>query len=304
MPQQLWKKTLAFGFAFAVTSAFAQDSTDLFTQALLESRQEDQDKTEVVEATFKATRIINGNSVETTKAGLLDFRVAHRFGFLNQGLYDFFGLDNATTRLSLDYGITNRLMVGIGRSTFQKQMDMFAKYKLLQQTRGKHVMPVSLSLLASAIIRTQRESDPTVKRSLGDKTTYAFQAILARKLNENTSLQLMPTLVHYNLAPVGVPNNDQVSLGAAARQRISKRVSITAEYYYQFDQPDGTYNSIGIGVDIETGGHVFQLHLTNSTGMTERTFINETTGNFWDGDIHFGFNISRVFRIKKYSPAP
>jgi hypothetical protein len=288
----------------AAVTVKAQDSTDLFRQALEESRQADSNRTEKVEATFKTTRIIHGHSVETTRKGILDFRVAHRFGFLNQGLYNFFGLDNATTRLSLDYGITDRLAVGIGRSTFQKQVDGFVKFRLLQQTTGRHVMPVSVTLVAAMNVKTLREADPAIKRSFSDKSSYAYQALIARKFNDNTSLQLMPTVVHYNLVPAGINANDRYAIGIGGRQRLSRRVSVTAKYYLQTDQIQDTHNSVAFGVDIETGGHVFQLHLTNSTGMTERTFINETSGNFWDGDIHFGFNISRVFTIKKYNKAP
>ncbi len=283
----------------AMAGLLKAQETDLFKQAEEESRKADSLSTEKVYATFKATRLMNGHTVETIKKGLLDFRVAHRFGFLNEGAENFFGLDNATTRLSLDYGISNRLMVGIGRSTYLKQMDGFVKYRLLEQATGYKPVPVSVTLLASAAIRTLKETDPTQNRTTWEKTSYAWQVLIARKLNDNTSLQLMPTLVHYNMVPLATDKNDRFSLGFGGRQKISKRVSINAEYYWQFNKFAGYYNSLAVGVDIETGGHVFQLHLTNSTGMTERTFIHETTGRWEKGDIHFGFNISRVFNLCK-----
>lgn len=276
----------------------AQD-VDLFKAAKEESAKEDSSKTELVAATFKSTRLINGHSVETIKEGLLDFRISHRFGFINQGLYDFFGLDNATERLGLEYGVSNRFMVGVGRSTYQKQMDGFAKYRLLQQSTGKVNMPLSVTLLASAVVKTIKETDPTSKRTSSDKTSFAYQVLIARKFSDNTSLQIMPTMIHYNLVPLASDPNDMFSLGIGGRQKISKRVSINAEYYWQFNKFTGYYNSLAIGVDIETGGHVFQLHFANSTGMTEPTFIHETIGSWSKGDIHFGFNISRVFKIKK-----
>jgi len=254
---------------------------------------------EYVEATFKSTHLINGHSIETTKAGLLDFRISHRFGLLNSGSYNFFGLDNATERLGLDYGITNNIGIGIGRSTFQKQMDGFVKVKLLKQSTGPKASPISITGVAAVIVKTLKDSDPALQRTTSDKTSYAYQLIIARKFSASTSIQLMPTMVHYNLLPLAKDPNDLYSLGIGARQKLSKRLSLTAEYYYQFNQFSGYYNSLALGVDIETGGHVFQLHFTNSTGLTESTFINQTSGKWENGDIHFGFNISRVFKIKK-----
>ncbi len=285
-------------FVFCITKA---QEIDLFKEA-----KDNKDSTirEAVESTFKSTHLINGHSIETTKGGLLDFRISHRFGFVNTGTYEFFGLDNSTVRLGLDYGITNRLGIGIGRSTFQKQMDGFVKYKILQQSTGYHASPVTITGLVAVNIKTLKDLDPTKQFSTGDKTSYAYQLLIARKLNKNTSIQLMPALVHYNIVPLANDPNDLYSLGIGARQKVSKRISINAEYYYQFNKFSGTYNSLAIGVDIETGGHVFQLHFTNSTGMTERTFIHETTGRWSNGDIHFGFNISRVFKLKKQKLTP
>jgi hypothetical protein len=285
-------------FSLLIATASVQVATaqeiDLFKTA-----DSSQPQKEYIEATFKSTHLINGHSIETTKAGLLDFRISHRFGLINSGSYNFFGLDNATERLGLDYGITNNISVGIGRSTFQKQMDGFLKVKLLKQSTGPHASPVSITSLAAVIIKTLKDSDPNIKRSTSDKTSYAYQLIIARKFSSSTSIQLMPTMVHYNLVPLANDPNDLYSLGIGARQKLSKRLSLTAEYYYQFNQFSGYYNSFALGVDIETGGHVFQLHFTNSTGLTESTFINQTSGKWENGDIHFGFNISRVFKIKK-----
>lgn len=130
---------------------------------------------------------------------------------------------------------------------------------------------------------------------------YSAQLLIGRKLSESLSLQLMPTLIHYNLATGVNDPNDVFSIGAGGRMKLSKRVSLNAEYYYQIPgyQISGTQNSLALGFDIETGGHVFQLNVTNSTGMTERSFISETTGDFLKGDIRFGFTISRVFTIVK-----
>ncbi len=277
----------------------AQDTLDIDKMLDEEMNKKKSEVSEFAEATFKSSRIINGHSIENTQRGVMDFRIAHRFGTLNRGFYELFGLDNASMRMSFDFGLTDRLMVGVGRSTFEKQYDAFFKYRILRQ-RENGKMPVSLSLMASTMLRTLKYTD-NIDRNFSDKLQYAYQLILARKFSSDFSLQLMPTLVHYNLVPKANDPNDLISLGVGGRLKISQRVSVNAEYYYQL--PDhklpGTYNSLSVGFDIETGGHVFQLHFTNSTGMTERTFITETTGQWGQGDIHFGFNISRVFQLSK-----
>jgi hypothetical protein len=255
----------------------------------------------LVANTFYTTRIVNGHSIEQTAGGVLDFRISHRFGKINDGLYNLFGLDNATMRIGLDYGITDKLMIGVGRSSFQKQLDAFLKYRLLSQTENNGIMPISMSFMSSIMINTLKWEFPNRKNYFTSRLYYAHQLLIARKFSKNTSLQLMPAIVHYNLVSNSDDPNDLFSIGIGGRQRITKRVSVNAEYYYQLpgSQFERTRNSLSLGIDIETGGHVFQLHVTNSTGMTERTFINETYGGWEKGDLLFGFNISRVFSLKK-----
>lgn len=255
--------------------------------------------TDITTGTFKATRIVNGQSIENVGSGVLDFKILHRFGALNQGGYNFFGLDQATMRLGLDYGINNRLTVGIGRSTFEKQYDAFLKYKIIRQQKGAKNIPFSLSYASSVIYKSLRDATTTYTPYTSDKFSYANQLLLASKINDYLSIQLTPTLIHYNMVETKTIPNDFYSLGFGFRQRVSKRVNITTEYFYRFNKLDGYYNPLSVGVDIETGGHVFQLHVSNSTGMTERTFINETTGSWGKGDLRFGFNISRVFTLRK-----
>ena len=255
--------------------------------------------TDITTGTFKATRIVNGQSIENVGSGVLDFKILHRFGALNQGGYNFFGLDQATMRLGLDYGINNRLTVGIGRSTFEKQYDAFLKYKIIRQQKGAKNIPFSLSYASSVIYKSLRDATTTYTPYTSDKFSYANQLLLASKINDYLSIQLTPTLIHYNMVDAKTIPNDFYSLGFGFRQRVSKRVNITTEYFYRFNKLDGYYNPLSVGVDIETGGHVFQLHVSNSTGMTERTFINETIGSWGKGDLRFGFNISRVFTLRK-----
>ena len=255
---------------------------------------------DIVTSTFKTTRIINGQSIENVGKGVLDFRILHRFGPLSDGGYNFFGLDQASMRLGLDYGISRTLMVGVGRSTFDKQYDGFVKWRILSQTTGGINFPFALSYAGTMIYKSLK--NPTGLSYTPyetDRFTYAHQLILARKFNDAFSMQLTPTMVHYNLVASSTLPNDFYSLGIGLRQRISKRVNITSEYFYRYNKLDGYHNSFSVGFDIETGGHVFQLHVTNSTGMTERTFINETTGEWGKGNLRFGFNLSRVFTIKK-----
>jgi hypothetical protein len=286
--------TLITFFSFA---AFGQD--DLMK--MLEEETEKDKKPDYATATFKTTRLINGHSVENVAAGVLDFRISHRFGYISGGAYELWGLDEASMRLGLDYGLTRWWMIGVGRSTYQKQYDGFTKVKLLRQSSGVRSMPITLSAFGSMMYKSLKFDDPNRDNYYTSNLYYSGQLLIARKFNESLSLQLMPTIVHYNLVPEATDPNDLFSVGIGGRMKISKRTSLNIEYYYQL--PDyklpGTTNSLAIGFDIETGGHVFQLYCTNSTGMTERTYINETTGNFFKGDIRLGFTISRVFTVKK-----
>ncbi|WP_462253644.1 DUF5777 family beta-barrel protein [Ferruginibacter sp.] len=283
-------------FAFCCT-AKAQDTTDIMSQ--LES--ETENTTDYTTATFKTTRLINGHTVENVGKRVLDVKISHRFGKVNGGGYELFGLDNATMRMGFDYGITDYLMVGIGRSTYQKTYDAFFKLKILRQSKGKRNMPITLSYVPTIALKTIRFEDTSRTNYFSSRLFFTHQLIIGRKFSESTSLQLMPTYTHRNLVQLAAEPNDLIAIGIGGRQKLSKRVSLNFEYYYQL--PDyklsNTTNSLSLGFDIETGGHVFQLHFTNSQGMSERTFITETTGLWEKGDMFFGFNISRVFTIGK-----
>jgi hypothetical protein len=296
---QNWRskiKYLSFLFFFLTAfCAFAQEEEDLL--ALLG----EVETTNYTYATFKANRIINLHSVENTAEGVLDVKISHRFGFINGGISELFGLDQASIRIGADYGISKKLMVGFGRSSFEKTYDGFIKYKLLRQSSGDKTMPITASILASTAIKTTPFQDPDRENFFSSRMYYTFQGLIGRKFNESLSLQLSPTLVHRNLVRTSSESNDVLSLGLGGRIKLNKRTSFNAEYIYVL--PDqlapGYRNSFSIGFDIETGGHVFQLHFTNSTSMIEKGYITETVGNWFDGDIHFGFNVSRVFTVKK-----
>jgi hypothetical protein len=292
------KSLQIFGLLVLISvRAFSQD--DLMK--MLEEETKDENAVDFTTATFKTTRLINGHSIENVAAGVLDFRISHRFGYISGGAYELWGLDEASMRLGLDYGLTKRWMIGIGRSTYQKQYDGFTKFKVLQQSTGARKMPITFSAVASMMYKSLHFEDPTRENYYTSNLYYAGQLLIARKFSEGFSLQLMPSIVHYNLVPGANDPNDVLALGVGGRLKISKRTSVNVEYYYQIPgyKFEGTENSLAIGFDIETGGHVFQLYCTNSTGMTERTYIAETTGDFFSGDIRLGFTISRVFTIKK-----
>lgn len=287
-------------FILASFSAFAQD--DLLD--ILDKETSSESQIDYTYATFKATRIINGQSVENTSAGVLSFIIAHRFGKINDGFFELFGLDQSTIRFGLEYGISNDLNVGFGRSSFQKTFDAYVKYKLLKQSTGAKKMPFTLSLFSGIAANGTENLIRDEKDLFSSRLSYSFQALIARKFSSNLSLQLSPTLVHRNLVTTMEDINDVYALGIGGRYKISKRVSLNGEYFYrmQSNKLERTHNAVAFGVDIETGGHIFQLHITNSKGMLERYFAAETTGDLLDGDIFFGFNINRVFTIVKKQP--
>lgn len=290
--------SLSLLFLLITTGIFAQD--DLMN--LL--NENTAPATNYTTATFKSTRVMNGHSIERMPAGQLDIRISHRFGRINTGAYEFFGLDQANMHLSAEYGIFNWLMVGIGRGNYEKTFDGFAKFSIFRQSSGAKVMPVSLSLFSSAAIKSLKWPDPARTNYFSSRMSYVGQILIARKFNQSFSLQLTPSYVHRNLVATELDPNDLFALGAGARMKLTRRISLNAEYYYlanpKLYMSQKVYDPISFGIDIETGGHVFQFIFTNSVAMIEKGFIGETTGNLLKGDIHFGFNISRVFTLKKH----
>ncbi len=254
---------------------------------------------EQIVQTFKDTRIVNGHSVENNFKGEMKFIISHRFGTINGGAYELFGLDQASMRMGLDYGISDKLNIGIGRSTFEKTLDGFAKYRLLRQTENNST-PLSVTLLSTIAVNGLRWADPDRENFFSSRLFYTHQILLARKFSHRFSLQIMPTVVHRNLVPNEDVPHDVYSLGGAFRFQLTKQIALQAESYL-LDQNalgEGFYAPISIGFDVETKGHVFQFHFSNSRGMIEKFFITETKGSWGNGDIHFGFNITRDFRIR------
>lgn len=251
-------------------------------------------------ATFKTTRLINGHTVENVAGGVLDMRLSHRFGAINTGINQFYGLDVATMRVALEYGINRWLTIGGGRSTYEKTYDSFLKTKILRQSKGSRIMPITLSYLASMQTITVPYSDPDRINFFTSNMFFVHQLIIGRKFSESFSFQLSPTLVHRNLVDSISSPNDLLSIGVGGRMKLSRRTSVNIEYFYQLPmfKDAGSQNVLSIGFDIETGGHVFQLCFTNSPYMIEKAFIHQNTGSWKAGDIIGGFNLSRNFTIR------
>jgi hypothetical protein len=285
-------------FIFSAASFFAQSPDDLLNMVA------EKPAKEFVSATFKTTRLINFHTVEVLSRRSLDFRISHRFGDFNSGAYNAWGIDGgANIRLSLEYCHGSRLMFGLGRTSGKKIADGFAKYRLLKQATKGGGMPVSVTLFSS-VYHTFMQNvliDGVNKyQSIPDRLSYCNQIMIARKFNSRFSLQLTAAMVHVNLVDKIFDKNDCFVAGAVTRFKFAKRQAITLEYGLRLNKysKDKYYDSFGIGYDLETGGHVFQMHLTNSFGLTEDQYFMYTNTSWDNWGIRLGFNISRVFSLQ------
>ena len=263
-------------------------------------------------ATFKSTRLVNLHTNEQMRAKHLDFRIQHRFQPMQidannvYGLYNMFGLDGAVMRLGLEYGVTNKLMIGAGRSNIGKTYDGFVKYKITQQTRGKKSMPVSVNYFGNMAINTLEFTDKTRNNLFTSRLSFVNQFIVTRKFNEHISLMIAPTFVHQNLVETKAQSNDIYAVGIGGSVKLTRSTRFNFEYIPRLNarddkKLDGTmnYDAFAFGFDIETGGHVFQLHFTNASGLIEQQFITQNTNSISLNSIRFGFNLSRVFSMEK-----
>jgi len=247
-----------------------------------------------VTATFKATRIVNSQSIELTRPKTLEFMILHRFGSMKNGAYDLFGMDEAAIRFDLKYGINDRISTGAGRSSLNKTYDIFSKIKLMNQS---NVFPFSIALFADIEIETLKRENKFSDK-LVNRLTYDTQLLMARKFNQNLSLQIMPTWVHHNLVKKHEDAHDLYSMGVGGRMKVTKRVSLNADTFFPVGERDYTFvQSWGLGCDIETGGHVFQIMVTNVQGSFESAYIENASGAIADKNLYLGFNITRVFAI-------
>jgi hypothetical protein len=270
-----------------------------------------QPTSEPVKYCFKATRLVNLQTTEQLKARELDFTVGHRFDDLagkSGGYSTFYGLDNSRDiRLALTYGINDRWAVGIGRNKgahLRRQIvDLNTKVKIIQQkTRSS---PVNISLYATAEISTMKSSSDTLSityyRKDAHRINYVSQVIISRKFNSRFSCLLAPTLVYRNLVNY-TQKNALFALAGGFRFLITKRIGIIGDYLYVFNKASVTRDFIpplGLGLEFETGGHVFHIVFSNNPSLSESQFATETTDKWRAGEVRFGFNISRVFSFRQ-----
>jgi hypothetical protein len=293
------KKYIMFFILWIFSFSFSFSQDDL--EALL--NEEMGEGVEYATSTFHSTRIIHTHSVEKMPAGGLDFRIAHRFGEVTQGFYELFGLDYASSYLSWEYGMTDWLMGGVGRATYEKTWTGFLKARLLRQAKGEKNIPVTVNFFTSLYVDGRKFADSDKQSDFTGRLDYVHQLLVARKFTPDLSFQLSPTFIHRNLVASKKQNNDLFAMGIGGRYKISNRFALTGEYFYVHgleDMPfEKYYHPVAVGVDIQVSGHVFQLHFTNAGAMTENNLLGQTTSGFFDGDVRFGFNISQVFTLNE-----
>lgn len=284
----MFKKIILL-FCFSPLALFAQDD-------LLQEIDSSNTKNEPVSSAFKSLKIVNLESTKLASKGDLYFVVSHRFGYLDKGFKDFFGLDDANTRIQFVYGITDKIGVHVSRSGFQKAYEFAVKYQIVSQKKSGG-SPVEIVGFNSLAINTELDKVVLPKLEFSDRLAYVNQILISRKFNENLSLEMAPTYFHENYVANNSQDNSQFALGLGGRYKFAKRWSVNMDYAAHLNRASNSTfrNPLSIGVDLETGGHVFQMHFTNSQAMHEAGYLGHTSGNWGDGQIAFGFNLIRVF---------
>ncbi len=280
-------KNIFILFFLIPTWLFAQD--DLLSE--IDSNTEEDFKS----AAFKGLKIVNFESTKMVSKGELYFVVSHRFGSVETGFKDFFGLDQAVTRLNLIYGVSDGINIGVSRSSFRKIYESSLKMRLLREKKGG--FPFTVVSSSNILINTSLEDEILPGLEFKNRLGYTTQLLISKKFNKNFSLQLMPTFFHDNYVDIDEQHNSQYVIGFGGRHKLTKRWSINFDYGLHMNRADNSLytNPLSIGFDLETGGHVFQLHFTNAQPMNTNGFLGQGTGDWGTGDIFFGFNLSRVF---------
>lgn len=246
-------------------------------------------------AVFKGLKIVNFESTKLVAKNELTFVVAHRFGSIKNGIDTFFGLDDAVTNINFIYGLSDGLNISISRSSFQKIYEISIKYRLARQVENG--FPFTIVGYNSVMVNTALEKDNLPKLEFKHRLGYTTQVLISRKLNPNVSIELAPTYFHDNYVAFDDQDNSQFALGFGGRYKLAKRWSVNADYGWHLNRANHSpfKNPLSIGFDLETGGHVFQMHFTNAQTMNVNGFLGQATGDWSDGNIYFGFNLSRVF---------
>jgi hypothetical protein len=284
------RKILSFAMLlFAVGFTSAQD--DL----LNELNAEKSDAKEIEIAAFKGLQICNMQSTKLTAKGEWYMLVSHRFGDLTQGFDNFFGLDDANTKIGGIYGVTDWLSLGASRHTYNKTYELAAKYKLANQEING--FPVTIVGYNTIDVNTKLEKLLYPGIEFNDRLAFSTQLLVSRKFSNSFSFQLAPIYVHKNLYESGLEKKDQFFIGSGARYKIAKRMSLNLEYAARVSDQQGSpyQNPLTLGLDIETGGHVFQLVFSNSQAMNDVAVFTNPEGDWAGGAIYFGFNLYRVF---------
>lgn len=290
-----------FFILFTLLLAFTMGSPAQDLDALLDDLSADESP-DYTRATFRITSVINGQSVEVPGAGDLHFKLSHRFGDLtDNGFYDLFGWDQNTARIGFEYGIADVASVAIGRNSWDKTYDGALKYKLIRQQNGKGGMPLSLSVYSVAYANAQHWDDPDRLNLFSSRLSYNTQLLVARKMNDKISLQLSPSYIHVNLVETPENQNNILATGFSGSYKFARKFSANFEYFYLLPgkTAENFNNALSFSVEVETGGHIFQLMITNSPFTYDRMYIAENTGRWLDGDIYLGFNLYRVFPLSK-----
>lgn len=243
-------------------------------------------------ATFKGLQVVTLQSTKIPAANEFYFVVSHRFGSVKDGISEFFGLDQATTKIGGVYGITNWFSVSASRHTMLKVYEASVKYRLARQGSS---FPFNVIGYHTVDVNTLLDEEDYPELGFSDRLTYISQVLISRKLTNKLSFILAPSYIHKNLYEPDIENSAQFSLGAGGRMKLTKRLSLNLEYAYNFNKPGFYANPLSAGLDIETGGHVFQLLFTNSQSMTESGYLTHASGDWGKGDFFFGFNLYRVF---------
>lgn len=249
--------------------------------------------TQTVTSAFKALKIVNLESTKVAAKGDLYFIVAHRFGSVKDGFEGFYGLDNANTQIKFLYGLTEWLTISGARN--ELAYDFSVKYRLKEQVEGG--FPFAIVGFSSLAINNALKESLYPKMKFENRLIYVTQLLISRKLSDRLSLELAPTFFHENFVVDDLQANSQYAIGIGGRYKITNRWSINADYAAHLNRASGSIykNPLSIGVDLETGGHVFQMHFTSSQGIHEAGYLGQSTGDWTTGNVFFGFNLARVF---------
>lgn len=285
LPMKTFYTTLfAFLFCFPL---LAQDD-------LLGELEAEAEPTQFEYPAFKAMKIANLQSTKVASAGDLYMYVSHRFGDLKDGVSTFFGLDNANTKIQMVRGFKGGFQVGLSRESFRRTYAASAKAIVLKQTDK---MPVAITAYTTINCNTLVSEDAYEGFEFADRLSYVTQLLIARRFSEKFSFLVAPTFVRQNLVFETGQDHNQLAMGVGGRYKVSKRTSLNFEHVFNFSRVDDTvYRDVSsLGIDLETGGHVFQLLFTNAQSTNEPSFISNASGDWNGGAIFFGFNIVRVF---------